>query len=60
MKAPAGACCGMLDEDIAKFKRVGNIAGVEVFEAPELPAGTLELWDRGVRMVVVRGLGWQR
>jgi len=45
------------EDSIRQLKYVGKIGGIEVFENPELPEGTLTFENKGVLLAIIRGLG---
>ena len=51
---------GLSPEVIYNLVYVGRITGVEVFEAPDMPEGALDLFSNGARYAHIRGLQKQK
>lgn len=48
---------GINRKEIESLDFIGIISGVYVFEHPYLPKGTLDIYQDGARVALIRGLG---
>jgi hypothetical protein len=54
---PMGEFQGLPEKSIKQLRYVGELHGVQVFENPHLPKGTMELRDGNRLVAVITGIG---